>query len=261
MGVRLHQPESQECAQILNLEKSSRCLKPQNGNASLWAEMQNFNAKQWMDAPLHPALLFGFVFVFLEAHIFANYFVWLPSTPQEHITNPAILKHWKIYWKYLNYREFRNRRKSKCMWCLSFADLFWFCYPDCRYCSNWFTSKTAFLTNSTELKEEVVPSTLFLNSSPCLSTVTIDSRCLKTSSILDTDFEEILIPDYQTSTKSILKDLRVKAKETDWNTALNQLRPLAKVWPLWASYLLFAAEFHTDLLNCDNFSTSHETPL
>lgn len=147
------------------------------------------------------------------------------------------------------------------MWCLSFADLFWFCYPDCKYCSNWFTSKTAFLTNSTELKEEVVPSTLFLNSSPCLSTVTIDSRCLKTSSVLDTDFEEILIPDYQTSTKSILKDLRVKANETGWNTALNQLRPLAKVQPLWASYLLFTAEFHTDLLNCDNFSTSHDTPL
>lgn len=76
-------------------EKSSRCLKPQNGNASLWAEMQNFNAKQRMAAPLHPTLSFGFAFLFLEEHIFANYIVSLPSTPQEHITNPALLKHWK----------------------------------------------------------------------------------------------------------------------------------------------------------------------
>lgn len=43
--------------------------------------------------------------------------------------------------------------------------------------------------------------------------------------------------------------------------AFNQLRPLKKVWPLLASYLLLAAEFHTGLLNCDNFSMSHDTPL
>lgn len=103
-----------------------------------------------------------------------------------------------------------------------------------------------------------MPSALFLNSASCLSTLTIDSRHLKTSSILDTDFEDILIPDYQTSTKSILKDLRVQANA---RRSLQPVETIEKSKASITSYLLLAAEFHTGLLNCDNFSMSHDTPL
>lgn len=53
IGVRIQQPEHQECAQILNLEKSSRYLKPQNGNASLSrnAEFQSQTVNGWTSSP------------------------------------------------------------------------------------------------------------------------------------------------------------------------------------------------------------------
>lgn len=54
--------------------------------------MQNLNTKVWTLQLITQTGWFFEVFVFVEAHIFANYIVLLPSTLQKYIINPALLK-------------------------------------------------------------------------------------------------------------------------------------------------------------------------
>lgn len=112
--------------------KSGRCLKPGNGKASVCAEMQNLNI----------STLISWSTRFCKLHCIASIY----CTEINHYPSNTDISLEQ------DNREFRNRRKNKRIWCLSFADLFQLRYADCKYCFICFTSKTAFLINSAELK-------------------------------------------------------------------------------------------------------------
>lgn len=113
--------------------KSSRCLKPEHGNTSVWAEMQNLNTKVWTlqlitQTGLVLKYLYFLKYTFLQTTLYCFHLLCRNISLTQH--------YWNFTWE--DNREFRNRRKSRHLWCLSSTDLFQLCYTDCKYCFIWF---------------------------------------------------------------------------------------------------------------------------